>query len=271
MGPALPRCKRTRRRTARDATRAAPPTASRRAQPQVRVVLERVDDRPLGLGERARRRVRRLGQGPAERRDHEGVRVFVEREGVGLAGAADDAARRAGEADEVLALAAGGAAGQVRARSRRRAAASGGTRASSRGRPGPGRGRAARARWPAGGRRRSCGSPSSKMRATASHARAAPSSAARVLAQARVRGDRLDRGDGQQVAAALVEHEVQAEERLEAPAEPRLRLAHALSRSRSRDRESGYTDGGCGPLRRSGASGGRFLRFLPIRISHYTF
>ena len=46
-----------------------------------------------------------------------------------------------------------------------------------------------------------------------------------VLAQARVGGDRLHRGDREQVAAALVEDEVQAEERLQAPTEPRLRLA----------------------------------------------
>ena len=38
----------------------------------------------------------------------------LERERARLAGAADDAARRAGEADEVLALAAGGAAGELR-------------------------------------------------------------------------------------------------------------------------------------------------------------
>ena len=51
---------------------------------------------------------------------------------------------------------------------------------------------------------------------------------AAVLAQARVGGDGLDRGDREHVAAALVEHEVEAEERLEPPAEARLGLAHAL-------------------------------------------
>ena len=49
-----------------------------------------------------------------------------------------------------------------------------------------------------------------------------------VLAQARVGGDGLGAGDGQQVAAALVEHEVEAEERLQPAAEARARAAHAL-------------------------------------------
>ena len=49
-----------------------------------------------------------------------------------------------------------------------------------------------------------------------------------VLAQARVGGDGLRAGDGQQVAAALVEHEVEAEERLQPAAEARARAAHAL-------------------------------------------
>ena len=49
-----------------------------------------------------------------------------------------------------------------------------------------------------------------------------------VLAQARVGGDRLGAGDGQQLAAALVEHEVEPEERLQPAAEARARAAHAL-------------------------------------------
>ena len=55
-----------------------------------------------------------LGQGAAERGDHERVGLLVEREGAGLAGGADHAAGGAGEADEVVALAAGGAAGELR-------------------------------------------------------------------------------------------------------------------------------------------------------------
>ena len=60
---------------------------------------------------------------------------------------------------------------------------------------------------------------------------------AAVLAQARVGGEGFGRGDGQQVAASLIEHEVEPEERLEPAAEARacaLRtpLAIALSRPR---------------------------------------
>ena len=91
-----------------------PSARADRAQAQVGVVLERLGDRPLGLRERARRGVGGLGQRAAEGGDHEGVGLLLEREGGGLAGAADDAAGGAGEADEVVALAAGRAAGQVR-------------------------------------------------------------------------------------------------------------------------------------------------------------
>ena len=49
-----------------------------------------------------------------------------------------------------------------------------------------------------------------------------------VLAQARVRGDGLGRRHGQEIAAPLIQDEVETEERLEPPTEPRLRLADAL-------------------------------------------
>ena len=62
---------------------------------------------------RARGGATGLGERAAERGDHERVGVLVEAEGAGLAGAADDAAGGAGEADEVVALPAGGAAGEV--------------------------------------------------------------------------------------------------------------------------------------------------------------
>ena len=78
------------------------------------MVLQRLEDRPLGLRQRARRSVGRLGQRAAERGDEEVVRVLAEREGARLAGRADDAARGAGEADEVLALAAARAGGELR-------------------------------------------------------------------------------------------------------------------------------------------------------------
>src|SRR3954471_12319890 len=86
---------------------------SDRPQPQVRVVLERLEDRPLRLGERARLGFGRLRERPAERGDHERVRVLVERERVRLAGAADDAAGGPREAHDVLAIAARGAAGEL--------------------------------------------------------------------------------------------------------------------------------------------------------------
>ena len=61
-------------------------------QAQMRVILERLQDRPLRLGERARRGVGRLGQRAAERADQEVVRVLADREGTRLARRADDAA-----------------------------------------------------------------------------------------------------------------------------------------------------------------------------------
>ena len=93
------------------------------AQAQVRVVLERLQDRPLRLRERARRRVRRVGQRASERADEEVVRLLAERERARLAGRADDAARGAREAGEVLAARRSRRRRRAAARSRRRAAA----------------------------------------------------------------------------------------------------------------------------------------------------
>ena len=94
---------------------------------------------------------------------------------------------------------------------------------------------------------------------------------AAVLAQARVGGDGLGRGDGQQVAAALVEHEVEPEERLEPAAEARARLAHAFG-----DRAQAAPGRGIqveDPVRFAVAERAKddSFAFLPIRISHYTF
>src|SRR4051812_29226647 len=85
-----------------------------RSEAHVAVVLEGFKDRPLGLGERARLGVRRLGERAAERAHQEVDRPLVERERARLAGAADDAAGGSGEADEMLLLAARRARGQVR-------------------------------------------------------------------------------------------------------------------------------------------------------------
>ena len=72
--------------------------ARRRAQPDVRVMLDRLGDRALGLAQRALGRVGRLGERRAERAGEERVRRLVEREAAGLARAADDAAGGAREA-----------------------------------------------------------------------------------------------------------------------------------------------------------------------------
>src|SRR3712207_8748359 len=49
------------------------PVSPERPQAQVRVMLERLEDRPFGLGERARRRGGSLRKGASERADHEVV------------------------------------------------------------------------------------------------------------------------------------------------------------------------------------------------------
>jgi glutaredoxin 3 len=191
------------------------------------VVLERVDDRPLGLGQRTRRGVRSVGQWGAEGGDHERVGVFVQSECARFAGAADHAAGGSGEADEVLALAAACAAGelgceaggqqQFQAEGERVGAAGAVGFAVEQGelvgeqvvdaRVGvavvedAGDGLAG-----AGGAVQRCA----------------------MFAQARVGGDGLGRGDGQEVAAALIEDELEPEERFEAPAEARAGFADTL-------------------------------------------
>ena len=72
------------------------------------------------------------------------------------------------------------------------------------------------------------GSPSSKMRETGLAGARGTVQGAAVLTQLGMRSQGLDRRHGEHVAAALVEHEVQAEERFQAPAEARASLAHAF-------------------------------------------
>src|SRR3954447_9470353 len=93
--------------------------AADRTKADLAVVLQRLEDRPLGLRERARLGVRRLGQRARERGHEEVDGVLVERERARLARGAHDAARRAREADEVLLLAARSARRQVRRETRR--------------------------------------------------------------------------------------------------------------------------------------------------------
>ena len=80
----------------------------------MRVVLERLAHRPLDLAQRRGLGRRRLGQRLAERLDHEAVRLLGERERARLAAGADDAAGGAGEAGQVLGLAAARAGGELR-------------------------------------------------------------------------------------------------------------------------------------------------------------
>src|SRR3954462_8753688 len=87
---------------------------SDRPQPQVRVVLERLEDRPLRLGERARLGFGRLPERPGGGGGPGRGRALVECDRVRLARAADDAAGSPREADDVLAIAARRAAGEMR-------------------------------------------------------------------------------------------------------------------------------------------------------------
>ena len=104
-----------------------------------------------------------------------------------------------------------------------------------------------------------CGSSVSKSRETASQARAAASSACAVGPQARVAVTVSARRDREELAAALVEHQIEAEERLEAAAEAAAGAPRAL-----RDRADPAPIAACrggrsGRPRRSGWSAGRPL------------
>ncbi len=75
-------------------------------------------------------------------------------------------------------------------------------------------------------------------------------------AQARVAVERRDAGHGEQLAAAFVQDQVEAEERLQPPAEARLRLAAPPWRSPRSAPASSSRGGGCGRPRRSGCCAG---------------
>src|SRR5215208_428625 len=190
-------------------------------------MLQGLGDRAVGLRQRVRRGVRGLGQRAPERAHQEVVPRLGEREGARLAGRADDAARGAREADEVLGLPAGGAGGQVgrEARCEQQLQAErerGGAR-------GPLR-LAVDQRELVGEQVVDAGVRLA-VAEQAAHGVAGPRGPVdrrAVLAQPRVARDRLGAGDGHQVRLALVKHEVQPEERLEAAAEARLRPPHAL-------------------------------------------
>src|SRR3954447_13789765 len=85
-----------------------------RAQADVGVVLHRFGDAALGRPQRRCRGLRRVRERRPQGGRQEAVALLSQGEGARLAGAADDAARGAREADEVLALPARGAARQLR-------------------------------------------------------------------------------------------------------------------------------------------------------------
>src|SRR4051794_13015769 len=190
-------------------------------------MLDRRVDRPLRLGERPRLRRRRLGERTPEGRDEEVVGALLEPERARLAGGADDAAGGAGEADQMLALAAGGAGREL------------------------GREAGCEQQLEAEGERVGAAGALrlgveerelvGEQVVDAAVGLAVPEQAAdgvtrpprgrerlAVLPQPPVPGDRLGRRDGQQVAAALVEDELEAEERLQPSAEARLGAPDAL-------------------------------------------
>src|SRR5829696_9834987 len=198
-----------------------------RAQPQVRMVLERLEDRPLGLGQRARRGVRRVGEREPKRADEEVVRLLAERERARLARRADDAAGGAGEADEVLGLPAARAGGQLWREAGREQQLE----------PERERVRARRARGVGVEQRQLVGEQvvDAAVRLTVveqpryrvAGARGAVERRA-VLPQPRVAVQRLRARYREQLAAALVEHQPEPEVRLQPAAEARLHPPHAL-------------------------------------------
>ena len=206
------------------------------AKLDVGVMLERLGDRPLGLAQGPIAGLRRPRQGAAQRLDHEPVRLRREPEPTPFAGAAYDPAGGAGEADQLIGLAAararaelGGEAGGQRQlqpegqrrRQPRRAVGA----AVALERLGAVEDREVAAEQVVGGRVRLLGV------AEAQDGVARPRGGAErgaVGAQVRMRLDRVRAGHRRQVAAALVQDQVEAEERLQPPAEARARLANAL-------------------------------------------
>ena len=76
-------------------------------------------------------------------------------------------------------------------------------------------------------------------------------------AQPRVAVDGGDAGDGEQLAAALVQHQVEPEERLQPPAEARARLPRPLGDRADPSARAPSRGGGCGRPRRSECCAGR--------------
>jgi glutaredoxin 3 len=191
------------------------------------MVLDGGVDRALRLGERALGGLRGVGEWTAEGGDEEVVGRLVEPERARLAGAADHAAGGAGEALEVLALAAARAGGELR-------------REAGRQQQLEAKGERVGAAGPVGLRveqRELVGEQvvDALMRVAVveqagDRVAGAGSGVDRraVLPELSVAGQRLGARDRQEVAPPLVEHELEAEERLQPAAEARLGAADAL-------------------------------------------
>ena len=214
--------------------------------------------------------VRRLGQRAAERGDEEVVALLREREGAGLAGAADDAARRAGEADQVLGVAARGAGGQVRREAggeqelepeRERVGARGPL------------GRAVEQRELVGEQVVDAGmrlAVAEQPRDGVARAGGAVQRAG-VLAQPRVAGERLRARDRQQVAPGLRRGRGRGGRTAPGGRRSATWRAGRPWRSRSLFRAPGYRGAAPGRPRRSGCRAGRWPRSSGPRASaHYT-
>src|SRR6476646_2755911 len=83
------------------------------AKLHVRVVLERLPHGPLDLAQRPQLGLGSLAERLRQALDHEPMRLLAEREGTRFAAAADDSPGGAGEAGQVLGLAAAGAGGEL--------------------------------------------------------------------------------------------------------------------------------------------------------------
>ena len=185
--------------------------------------------RPARPGAAPAPRRRRLGQRLGERLDHEAVRLLGEPEGAGLAAGADDAAGGAGEPGQVLGLAAAGAGGQLGGEAgRQRQLQPEGERRLEAG--GPRLGGVVEQRQVAAeqvvGGRVGLGRVEQAQHRVAGAGAGGQGRAGG--AQPRVAVDGRDVGHREQVAAAFVQDQVEAEERLQAPAEARFRFPRAL-------------------------------------------
>ena len=241
--------------------------SGRRAKLHVRVVLERLGDRPLGLAQGPRRRP----PAPAPAGCPSASTMNPCASGESAKPPRSQAAQTTPPAapekpDQLVGLAAARARARARARSPSPAPASAGRRARS---TAPPRRRRRRRRRPTRSRRGSPGSgragcrrpgsaPRSRSRrSTASQARAAAPSAAPSARRFGCAATVCGGGHRRQVAAALVQDQVEAEERLQPAAEARARPAHALGDRPDPPPRRRCRGAGSDRPRRSGCCAGR--------------